>query len=182
MKSNVSPASGHARKDPLRRAGGFAAVLIALAAFTAACGGPGSAAIPGYVNGTPGTPMAFAQCMRAHGVPNFPDPPSSGDWNLAGVNQNSPQFQHAVGICGSSGPGSAPSQQAAAMAKGLAFSRCMRAHDVRNYPDPSASGSSVSISVQAGSGLSEKSPAFQAALRACNSVLSSGGSSNGSTG
>lgn len=177
MKSNVSPATGHACRDLLRRSGGFAAVLIGLAAFTAACGGPGSSAIPGYVNGTPGSPMAFTQCMRAHGVPSFPDPPSSGDWNLTGVNENSPQFQHAVGICGSSGPGSAPSQQAEGMAQGLAYSRCMRAHGLHNYPDPSASGDNLSIHVDSGSGIDDKSPAFQAAERACSKVLS-----NGSTG
>jgi hypothetical protein len=174
MKSKASTASGHARSSPLWRDGGLAAVLVGLVAFAAACGGPAGSAIPGYVNGTPESPLAFAQCVRAHGVPGFPDP-SNGQWNLTGVNQNSPQFRHAVGICGSSGPGPGPSQQPQGLAKGLAFSRCMRAHGVRNYPDPTASNGDISVHVQSGSGMDTKSPAFQAAARACRPVLPNGG-------
>ena len=48
-----------------------------------------------------------AECMRKHGVPNFPDPTfsnggaatGSGD-PLAGLDPNSPAFQHAGAVCG----------------------------------------------------------------------------------
>jgi hypothetical protein len=48
--------------------------------------------------------VAFAQCMRTHGEPNFPDPkPSNGGGaifgNLAGLDVNSPQFQNAGRAC-----------------------------------------------------------------------------------
>ena len=179
MKSSASPVSGHARNSPLRRDGRLAAVLVGLVAFAAACGGPGGSAIPGYVNGTPGSPVAFAQCMRAHGVPSFPNP-SNGSWNLAGINQNSPQFRHAAGICGSSGPSTGSSQLAQGLAAGLAFSRCMRAHGVRNYADPTARNGVISAHV--GSGVDRSSPVFQAALRACRSVLPNGGNSGSGNG
>lgn len=176
MKTSASPVSRHAPKGRLRRDGGLTAIFIGLAALAAACGGPGGSSIPGYVNGTPGSPLAFSQCMRAHGVPGFPDPPANGRWNLAGIDQNSPRFIHAAGICGSSGPGtgSGPSQQAEGLAKGLAFSRCMRAHGVRNYPDPTVRNGAI-VEHFSGNGMDPESPAFQAAVRACRSVLRNGG-------
>jgi len=49
--------------------------------------------------------VAFAECMRAHGVPNFPDPtfPSGGGVKRsfpAGVIPSSPAFQRASKACG----------------------------------------------------------------------------------
>jgi hypothetical protein len=43
--------------------------------------------------------LQFAQCMRSNGVPNFPDPSSSGEVNVQGVNTSSPQFQSALQTC-----------------------------------------------------------------------------------
>lgn len=44
-----------------------------------------------------------AKCMRSHGVPNFPDPtflPSGGNTvDLAGLNTQSPAFEHAQAEC-----------------------------------------------------------------------------------
>jgi hypothetical protein len=36
--------------------------------------------------------LAFAHCVRDHGVPNFPDPNSQGGFNLAGTGINSHQL------------------------------------------------------------------------------------------
>jgi hypothetical protein len=50
--------------------------------------------------------IANAQCMRKHGVPNFPDPTfSGGDLNagLAGLNPESPAFKRAAAACGGIG-------------------------------------------------------------------------------
>ena len=44
--------------------------------------------------------LAFAGCMRSHGVPSFPDPGRHGDFTLpAGIDQQSPQFQRAMHAC-----------------------------------------------------------------------------------
>jgi len=43
--------------------------------------------------------LKFAQCMRSHGVANFPDPASSGTFNLQGIDVNSPQVQAANSAC-----------------------------------------------------------------------------------
>jgi hypothetical protein len=50
--------------------------------------------------------LAHADCMREHGVPNFPDPTVSGSAQGissssggGGINPQSPAFQHAEMIC-----------------------------------------------------------------------------------
>jgi hypothetical protein len=173
MNSKSSLARGHGRGNWLRRGSSLAAVLACLAVSAAGCGGPGGSADPGSAGS--GNGVRFAECMRAHGVPNFPDP-SGGGVNLSGINQNSPQYQHAAGICGRPA-GAGPSQQAQGMAKGLAFARCMRAHGVSDYADPVANGQGgfTSHGSSGNGGLSPKSPTFQRAARACRSVLSGDG-------
>jgi hypothetical protein len=49
--------------------------------------------------------IAAAQCMREHGVPNYPDPtfPASGGIELTippGVNVSSPAYKQAEAVCG----------------------------------------------------------------------------------
>jgi hypothetical protein len=52
------------------------AVLAAVALLTAACGGgsPSAAGSSGAGQGLLAQAVAFAHCMRSHGVPNFSDP------------------------------------------------------------------------------------------------------------
>ncbi len=52
--------------------------------------------------------LKFAQCMRAHGVPSYPDPkfPPNGLIGVgpgpgSSIDVNSPAFQHAEQVCGS---------------------------------------------------------------------------------
>ena len=55
--------------------------------------------------------LQFAQCMRAHGVPNFPDPKVSGNTveigggPNSGIDPNSSTFQAAQQACASLLPG-----------------------------------------------------------------------------
>lgn len=49
--------------------------------------------------------VKFAECMRAHGLPSFPDPTFPAGGGIAirtgpGVNPDSPAFQHAQEVCG----------------------------------------------------------------------------------
>ena len=51
--------------------------------------------------------LAFARCMRAHGVPYFPDPNGQADQlgPASGIDPNSAQFQAAInGPCKSMAP------------------------------------------------------------------------------
>ena len=62
-------------------------------------GGPPSAA---QIQAALARLLKNAQCMRTHGVPNFPDPVTSGGRigiSLNGLDPNSPRFQAAQRIC-----------------------------------------------------------------------------------
>ena len=49
--------------------------------------------------------LTWAQCIRVHGVPNFPDPTFSGtEVHDSGVGSNSPQLQSAMDVCKSQTP------------------------------------------------------------------------------
>ena len=95
--------------------------------------------------------LAFAKCMRASGVPNFPDPNASGQVVHvgAGTNPSSPAFRTAQAKCqkllpggGLPGSGSPPSAQT--LARMLKVSQCIRQHGVSGFPDPTTSAPSKS--------------------------------------
>jgi hypothetical protein len=53
----------------------------------------------------------FAECMRSHGVPKFPDPSSNGSLLItasSGIEPSSPQFQTAQKDCAQYFPGGPP--------------------------------------------------------------------------
>jgi hypothetical protein len=49
--------------------------------------------------------VEYAKCMRAHGVPDFPDPATNGSFDVGGINPGSPQVQTADKACSSPGVG-----------------------------------------------------------------------------
>jgi hypothetical protein len=134
--------------------------------------------------------LEFASCMRSHGVPNFPDPPSNGQIRLQiqqtpdstsvnGVEVNGPAFRSAMTACKSYLPnGGTPSaaQTAKIKAEALAMARCMRSHGVPNFPDPKfQAGPNGGVGIQlGGSGIDPNSPAFQAAQKECGPILGGG--------
>jgi len=52
--------------------------------------------------------LRYAACIRAHSVPNYPDPTFNGNavnfGNLSGINPNSPAYQSALRACASLNP------------------------------------------------------------------------------
>ena len=54
-------------------------------------GGPGSTPSPRQIQDL----LAFARCVRHHGIPNFPDPNNQGGFNLAGTGIDSHQLSPA---------------------------------------------------------------------------------------
>jgi hypothetical protein len=119
--------------------------------------------------------LKFAACMRANGVPNFPDPGANGAFQASGIDPGSSGFQTAQGKCRqympNRGQPPSPAEQAQMQAHALAFSRCMRAHGVPGFPDPQFSTGRISIHITPGSGLDPGSPIFQNAQKACQSIL-----------
>ncbi|MGO9976700.1 MAG: hypothetical protein ACLP01_28620 [Solirubrobacteraceae bacterium] len=113
-----------------------------LALLEAACGA-GSPTTAGTTTQT--GLVAYARCMRAHGVPNFPDPTSSQGIPKNELPTGSPQFGVASNACQHLAPNGLGPQQTAKststqVADGLAFARCMRAHGFPSFPDPTTQG------------------------------------------
>jgi hypothetical protein len=81
--------------------------------------------------------VKFAECMRANGVPHFPDPDPKGDYNF-GVDVSGEVWLKAVDACKALKPPGAlsskrtPKQQSAS----LRFAQCVRDHGVKDFPDP----------------------------------------------
>jgi len=165
-------ASSQRRGSRLRRDGCIVAVLACLATFAAACSGSAS---PSPAGSAYAVSLAFAQCMRNHGYPRFPDPDRTGNFNLTGIDLNTPRGRSAAAACSSqAAPANSGQQHAQALSQGLKFSRCMRAHGVTNFPDPNPDGQN-SFSNSNG-----QVPLVRRALTACHRLLAGAGSGGGS--
>jgi hypothetical protein len=81
--------------------------------------------------------VKFSECIRAHGVPHFPDPNAKGEY-VFGIDVSPAVWQKAVNACKALEPPGAlsskrsPKQQSAA----LRFAGCIRANGVKDFPDP----------------------------------------------
>jgi hypothetical protein len=137
----------------------------------------GSAANQGMPTLTPAQradQLAYSRCMRAHGVSDFPDPDSQGriliQGAASGVDPKSPTYQNAQKACQSKQPKPTAAQQAQAQAQALRVAQCMRAHGIKDFPDPPAgSGGRLSIRLNntPGSDLNPNNPLFQRAQAKC---------------
>lgn len=131
----------------------------------AACGG--SSPKPHVASS--GQALKFANCMRAHGVSNYPDPTSGGGVSLPpGVDPSSPAFKSAQRACAGSAPNisAPPALSEATRRKLLKLSQCMRTHGQPNLPDPSTTSSATLVRART-SGIDPQSPAFKHAATAC---------------
>jgi hypothetical protein len=179
------------------KAGTLAAVLALIAVVCAACSsgssagsdpassaGSSSAAGGSSSSGSGGLTVAFAQCMREHGIANFPDPNAngsiSGSGNASGnpINPMSPQFQTAQQACqkylqgGSTG---SPADQAQELDQALKVTTCMRSHGYPDFPDPTISNGNIAFNGTSLGSVSQ-TPAFQSQLQECqSSVYGDGG-------
>jgi hypothetical protein len=121
------------------------AALVLVALIGAACStAPTATGDSGTTTSTRDQAVKFAECMRANGVKNFPDPDASGDLaidtvaNRSGLDTNSAVFTQARTACkdlepsGFTGHKRSPEQQQAA----LKFAQCIRDNGVKDFPDP----------------------------------------------
>lgn len=189
MKNDAShPGRAEPRRGSRRRrAGPLAGALIAVGLLAAACGGPAG---PGVANAGPassaspsgsghGSALAYSRCMRAHGITRFPDPDSNGDLGLnagpgSGIDPNSSQFKAADQACKYLMPAPNPSQAAKDRPALLRYARCMRAHGIPDFPDPTPQGG-LAIKASRGSDLDPNSPLYKAADKACKRYMPGGG-------
>jgi hypothetical protein len=127
--------------------------------------------------------LAFAQCVRSHGVPNFPDPTDSN--KFPGAQQlgvSSSRYKAAMNACqhllpnGGTAPGQAQLQQERTAM--LPFAQCMRSHGVPDWPDPTvytnSDGDTAVVFNFIGTSLNGNgihAPQVQAKINSCQHLL-----------
>jgi hypothetical protein len=190
------PRRGCPRRQRLpgpRRMALLGTVLILLAVGAAACsdssngpgvaggGSPTTTVAPSASGSSPGTMtklLAYAECMRSHGVSDFPDPTpnpggSGGGFNLNGgsgdLNPSNPTYKSANGACQSLIPSGTPKNPAQQLAQSVKLAACMRSHGVPNFPDPNGEGAFNLGAINMGTSQ------FQGALKACRSLTNDEG-------
>jgi hypothetical protein len=198
----------------------FAAVLAALSFLAAGCGGSkappvanvaatttttaSAAGSPTRTGGAAdaGPPVSktqlqqstlkYSECMRANGVPNFPDPSAGGGFEFqagSGIDPSSSAFQAAQTKCrkllpggGPPAPGETSHPAPGVLAQFVKIAACMREHGVPSFPDPSttvpampAGGGEISdiegVIFLFPASMNTQSPAFTRAAAACSFPL-----------
>lgn len=143
-----------------------AALVALLLVVPAACTSSSSSTPP--TNSTWRAALAYARCMRANGVPGFPDPDPNG--RFVGVNrkyQGDPAFQTAQQKCRNRSSGGEHNPADPAYVPQLRkFARCMRNHGLPQFPDPNAGGG-----FPPGVEQLQGDPNFATALQACRAKL-----------
>jgi hypothetical protein len=181
------------RRRALRRGSILAAATMAAVVGLAACGGGSSG--PGVASGgstTSPSAVGYSACIRSHGVPNYPDPDSSGQLPKGGAQQfgvSTSQFQAAQQACRDLLPtgGSIQQQEHQCMVNSdcspalvqqmlnadLKLARCMRSHGVPNFPDPTTSsqGPIFNITKAGISDAASHSNQFEAKLTECGRLV-----------
>jgi hypothetical protein len=166
-----------------RRSRGVAAAVCAAVASLAAVGCGGSAHPRGTTvgsaspQGMAAKAFEFSRCMRSHGVANFPDPivsSASGHQEIAvrvtPSETSSSQFNSAQSACRGIMPDPTPSQVASQQRHEeqgkLAFARCMRAHGIQGFPDPTPQGQ-ITPAMASAAGVDIRSPAVLGVAMKC---------------
>lgn len=194
-RTNTDGVAKNARYETCKRVCVALATVLIVAVGVATCAG-GSSQNPGVANVSSSTAsaspsasdelhgtgaVAYAACVRAHGLPNWPDPDSSGHFpkgavraavQQAGLNQS--QFLARTQVCNDLLPTniSQPTLSAQQEQDYLSAAECMRSHGVPNFPDPTFPDGRVSLSIP--SSIDQNSPQFTQATQICTKLIPSG--------
>jgi hypothetical protein len=174
----------------------LAAVVLTLSALTLAGCGSGSpnagvaslgtttSVVSSNAGGAPtaqtldAEALAFSHCMRANGVANYPDPNGFGVWPKSQVEvaASNPRFPAATHTCAHllpyGGPGVAPSAAVTQLIQAdmSEFARCMRAHGVPSWPDPTLDRGRA-VFVPSAAGIDAKSSRILTRMHECEHVF-----------
>lgn len=154
------------------------AALAVIALLSGGCSsGSGSSVDAGTA--THQQALKFSQCMRTHGVGEFPDPNPSGSLTLDGVvngsslDPDAPAWKTAIAACkdlepaGFTGHKRTAKQQKAA----LKFAQCIRANGMKDFADPGPDDPLVNID----GGKPGVKAAFEAASKKCGTYAAQAG-------
>ena len=168
----------------LRYVSPILAIVVSMALSACAIGA--NAAKPSPTPDPQKAMLAWAQCMRDHGV-DLPDPGSNRSGPVQ-LNVDPTTMDAAQNACKSKLKGQNLNKMSAAeqarMRDALVkFSQCMRAHGI-NMPDPEFSTNGATIRGGPDSGIDPNSAEFQAAQKACQKNLPNNGNlvTSGSSG
>src|SRR6266704_933199 len=180
---NDSSGRGRDRRRSWPRWAAALAAMALIALLATGCGGgsPRAASATGGSASAAGgstreqAALAYARCMRSHGVPDFPDPDSNGNFHL-GNNSVSGQETAANQVCNhllNVGTQLNAAQTQHTLSQLVKYAQCMRAHGVPNFPDPHTT--SGGLGVPSGfsfdmSGIDLKSQQTRSANQACQSL------------
>ena len=147
-------------------------LLAAIVLLAAACGSTGSAQPASAIYAQS---LAYAECMHAHGAPEFPDPelgpggslvhplaPPHGMLSSAG-------YDRAFRACEQLAPvsGGLTGRKKAMVDRSLTVAACMRAHGIAGYPDPALIDGGIHGPDLWAIGVDTHTPQFAAAADAC---------------
>jgi hypothetical protein len=158
------------------------AITVCLVLLTAACGGSPSSSSSLSSTGTGGAlsayisqELAYARCMRAHGIPDFPDPDGSGHFSKQKLRQlgiSESRARAAGTACQNLFPAGQAPLTAQQQQDYLRAAACMRSHGIAGFPDPSFSGGGVHFPIP--SGIDPSSPQFYQARHTCQRLIPAG--------
>jgi hypothetical protein len=154
---------------------------LALGLLVAGCGGGGAPRVARSASTTTAAvgngAVAFARCMRTHGIPGWPDPIAGGVFDkakLRALPQSTTRIRaveegpcnHLLPASGSGPPAETPQQEHTKLVDGLSFARCMRRHGVSRFPDPTPQGG-LSVEMVEAQGIDVHSPAVLRVVQRC---------------
>jgi hypothetical protein len=155
---------------------------------TTGAGGAGPTAASGGTANASDKGVQYSQCMREHGIKDFPDPVDGHVLLQSGpgsdLNPNLPAFQAADKACKSLQPAGDQNDKIGSGGPGgeavLAFAKCMRKNGVPKFPDPKINGAQVQMGIDPSSGVDPNSASFKAAQAKCGNATP-GGAPSGAT-
>jgi hypothetical protein len=135
--------------------------VAGIALLAAACGGSSSTSAQSPA--TRQNIIAFTQCMRSHGEPNWPAPTGQRKIDVSHIDVASPRYARTSAACAILKPAGikiqeSAAQQRAASARQAKFTACLHSHGVT----PGSYGPSPS------------SPRFRTVMKACGAVSLNG--------
>lgn len=166
------------------RAAAVIAVMAAAGLLAVACSGSPSSTGSGgspAAGGSAGSSsaVAYSGCVRAHGVPDFPDPGSNGQLAKEAVVRalrevSDSRAKAATSACANLNPNGQESPVLTTQQRQdyLRAAACMRSHRITNFPDPTFPGGRLNLSIP--SSINTNSRQFNQAARICTRLIPAG--------
>ena len=124
--------------------------------------------------------VRFAECVRAHGVSDFPDPNAKGEFAY-GVSVSPAVFTKATSACKALEPAGALSSKRTPkeQSTSLRFAACIRKHGVKDFPDPVNGEPAINTYKIPSSNRPGGMTILNAAIDACKSIAGLGAGGQG---